>query len=203
MRNQLPRVKWPHTFPICTIFGIVCALLATAGSVYVQCRLMPPIQRYYVPAFVKSILLPMKQNVRFIEVYSRDAQGYVMAVDPWIAVKRDGKRTAFYLTDDAVAQGLSRPRFFDSRGTSPKVMRAFLERSVYHRTLIATFRPTVCVFAIVLALGILIGAWLDQKHQEAARRGVQIRGPKMMTPPKARRYLKGDGIALFLDPKPR
>jgi hypothetical protein len=204
MPDRLPRIKWPHTYPICTLFGIVCALLLTVATAYLQYRFMHPLQRYYLGSFVKTSMLPMKQDLRLIEVYSPVNHGsYVMAVDPWIATRTEAHKTAFYLSDEAVRLGLSRPRFYEARDINPKTIRPFFTASIYHGTLPATFRLTIVVFSIALGMGIILGAWFDQKHQEEARRGVQIRGPKMLTPKKAQRYLKGDGIALFLEPKSR
>ena len=203
MPERLPRIKWPHTYPICTLFGIVCALLLTALTAYLQYRLMPPLQHFYVGSYLKTMLWPMKQSIRLIEVYSPSTRGYVMAVDPWIMTRSEAHATAFYLSDDAVKLGLSRPRFYEARNLSPNTIRPFFESSIYHGSIAATFRLTIVVFALTLGAGMIVGAWLDQKHQEAARRGVQIRGPKMMTPKEAQRYLEGDGIALFLEPKSR
>lgn len=203
MPERLPRIKWPHTYPICTLFGIVCALLLTVSTAYLQYRLMPPLQHFYVGSYLKAMLLPTKQSIRLVEVFSPSTRGYVMAVDPWIMTRTDADRTAFYLSDDAVKLGLSRPRLYEARDISPKTIRPFFESSIYHGSLAAAFRLTIVVFALTLGTGIILGAWSDQKHQEAARRGVQIRGPKMMTPKKAQKYLKGDGIALFLEPNSR
>jgi hypothetical protein len=203
MPDRLPRIKWPHTYPICTLFGIVCALLLTAATAYLQYRLMPPLQHFYVGSYLKATLWPMKQSIRLIEVFSPSTRGYVMAVDPWMTTRTEAHKAAFYLSADGVKLGLSRPRFYEAKDLSPKTIRPFFESSIYHGSLAATFRLTLVVFAIALGGGIILGAWFDQKHQEAARRGVQIRGPKMMTPKKAQRYLKGDGIALFLEPKSR
>lgn len=184
------------------LFGILLAFGLTAATGYIQFRMLQPLQRYYLAPFIKVNLLPMKQNLKLIEVWSRSNHGgYVMAVDPWIAIKQEQKRSLFVLTDEAVQAGLSRPRFFDAQGIKPQTIRPFFESSIYHGSIPATFRLTLCVFGISLAAGMVIGAWFDQQHQQAARRGVQIRGPRMMTPRQAQKYLKGDGIALFLEPK--
>jgi hypothetical protein len=201
MPDTLPRIKWPHTYPICTLFGIVCALLITAATAYVQYRFLPILQRYYLWPFVKASVLPVNQDIRLIEVYSAvNHGGYVMAVDPWITTRAEHNKTAFYLSDTAVQMGLSRPRFHQANNSKPQTIRPFFEASIYHGTLLTTFRPTLVAFALALGAGIILGAWFDQKHQQAARRGVQIRGPRMMSPRKAQKYLKGDGIALFLEP---
>jgi hypothetical protein len=203
MPERLPRIKWPHTYPICTLFGIVCALLLTAATAYLQYRVMSPLQHFYVGSYLKTTLWPMKQSIRLLEVFSPSTRCYVMAVDPWMTTRTEAHRTAFYLSADAVKLGLSRPQFYEARDVSPKTIRPFFESSIYHGSLAATFRLTMVVFALTLGAGIILGAWFDQKHQEAARRGVQIRGPKMMTPKTAQKYLKGDGIALFLEPNSR
>lgn len=198
MPERLPRIKWPHTYPICTLFGIVLALLLTAATAYLQYRFLPPLQRYYLGAYVKSCTLPFQQDVRFIEVHS--PHGYVMAIDPWIRTRAENKHTAFYLSDEAVKLGLSQLRFYNARDIKPIPVRLFLADSIYHGTLLATFRLTLIVFALALGTGIMLGAWMDERHRQEARRGVQIRGPKMLTPKKAQKYLKGDGMALFLEP---
>jgi hypothetical protein len=204
MPNRMPHVKWPHTYPICMLLGVVWAVGLTAATGYIQYRMLQPLQRYYLGSFIKSCVLPMKQDVKFIEVWTHSEHGgYVMAVDPWIKITREHNQTVFALTDGALQAGLSRPRFYEARVINPKTIQPFYESSIYHGTVPATFRVTLCVLGIALAAGMVTGAWFDQKHQEAARRGVQIRGPLLMDPRKAHKYLKGDGIALFLEPKSR
>lgn len=201
MSDRLPRIKWPHTYPMCALFGVFCALLLTAATAYLQYRFMPPLQRYYLGAFIKTSILPMREDLRLIEVFSpANHGGYVMAVDPWIVTRKVGQKTAFYLSDEALRLGLSRPRFYKAVSVKPQAIRPFFLASIYHGTLLATFRLTLVVFGLALGAGIILGAWMDEKHRDEARRGVQLRGPKLLTPKKARRYLKGDGIALFLEP---
>ena len=45
MRERLPQIKWPHTYPICMLFGIVMALLVTIAAAYIQVRLLRSLQR--------------------------------------------------------------------------------------------------------------------------------------------------------------
>ncbi len=201
MPNPLPRVRWPHTYPVCLLLGIVLALGVTATTAYIQFRMLQPLQRYYLPTFLKICLLPVKQDVKLIEVWTANQpHGYVMAVDPWIKITREHNHTLFVLTDDALQAGVSRPRFYEARGLNPKTIRPFFESSLYHGSIPATFRLTLIILGLSLPLGMVLGARFDQQHQEAARRGILIRGPLLMDPRQAKKYLKGDGIALFLEP---
>ena len=209
MFKRLPAVPWPHTYPLCMLFGVVLALGLTAVTAYVQIKMMQPLQRYYLVPFLKSSLLPMRQDLMLVEVHTTAGQdvagrsavgGYVMAIDPWIQVIQHQNQTLFVLTDEGFRLGLSRPRVFDARAVAPSTIRGFFERSIYAGTVPVAFRLTFCVFGIALAIGMIGGAFFDQRHQEKARQGVLIRGPKLMHPREAQKYLKGDGIALFLEP---
>ena len=209
MFKRLPAVPWPHTYPLCMLFGVVLALGLTAATAYLQIKMMPTLQRFYLVPFLKSSLLPMRQDLKLVEVHTTAGQdvagrttvgGYVMAVDPWINVIQHQNQTLFLLTDEGLRLGLSRPRVFDARAVAPPAIRRFFEKSIYAGTVPAAFRLTLCVFGIALAAGMIGGAFFDQRHQEKARQGVLIRGPRLMHPREAQKYLKGDGIALFLEP---
>jgi hypothetical protein len=174
----------------------------TTGTGMVQIRLMQPLQRLYVGPFLRASLLPFRLTVKLIEVRA-PGRGYVMAIDPWIRIHSEHHRTDIALTDAALRAGISNPRIYVAEGAKPQVIRPFFEGSIYHASVIHTFRPTVIAICIFFAAGLLLGAWFDQQHQESVRRGIQIRGPRLMHPRKAQKYLKGDGIALFLEPKTR
>lgn len=199
MRERLPRIMWPHTYPICMLFGIVLALFVTAATAYLQVRLLHPLQRYYLGSLIESCVLPVRQDLSVVEVWNGDR--YVIAVDPWVEVQRVPNATRLQVTAQGAMLGFSRPRLVLMRNANPQAIRPFFERTLYRATLAAIFRPTLCMFALALAAGIVIGAWFDRKHQEAARNGVQLRGPRMLTVRQARKYLRGDGIALLLQPK--
>lgn len=199
MRDRLPRIKWPHTYPICMLFGVVLALVATAATVYAQFRLLPPLQRYYLGAYLKASLLPTRLDLELVEVWN--GGGYVIALDPWVDVHRFQRTTRLRVTAQGASLGLSRPRLVQITKVKPQAIRPFFEHTLYRASLPAIFRPTICVFGLALAVGVAMGAWFDQQHQQAARKGVQIRGPRMMRPKQARRYIKGDGIALLLEPE--
>jgi hypothetical protein len=202
MPERMPRVKWPRSFPLCTFVGIVIALVLTSAVALVQVKTMQPLQRVYAVSFLKASLLPTGQNVKLIEVYSRvSGRGFVMALDPWISISQERGRTIVSLTAEGVTAGMASPRVYVASGIKPQVIREFFERSIYHGNVTAAFRPTLFAFGLFFAFGLVVGAWLDQKHQEATRRGVQIRGPDLMLPRKAQKRLAGDGIALFLEPK--
>ena len=209
MFKRLPAVPWPHTYPLCMLFSVVLALGLTAATGYLQIKMMRPLQRYYLVPFLKSSLLPMRQDLKLVEVHTTAGQdvagraavgGYVMAIDPWIDVAPHQNQTLFLLTDEGLRLGLSRPRVFDARAVAPPTIRGFFEKSIYAGTVPVAFRLTLCVFGIALAIGMIGGAFFDQRHQEQARQGVLIRGPRLMHPREAQKYLKGDGIALFLEP---
>jgi hypothetical protein len=199
MRERLPRIKWPHTYPICTLFGIVMALLVTVGAAYVQVRLLHPLQRYYLGSYLQSCVLPIRQNLSLVEVWNGDSS--VIAVDPWVDVQRFRNATRLRVTPQGAMLGFSRPRLVLMRNVKPQAIRPFFQHTLYRATIPAIFRLTLCIFALALAAGMIIGAWLDRKHQEAARNGVQIRGPRILSPKQANKYLRGDGIALLLEPK--
>lgn len=200
MAERLPRVKWPRTFPICALFGILTALLLTGLTAMVQIRLMQPLQRLYVVPFLRSSVLPFRLTVKLIEVYTPE-RNWVMAVDPWIALSRDHKSLRIELRPEGTSAGIRSPRLYTAENLKPRAIRPFFERSIYHATAIRTFLPTLIAFCFSFAAGLLTGACFDQQHQEAARRGIQIRGPRLIPPRNAHRYLKGDGVALFLEPK--
>ena len=198
MFKRLPAVPWPHAYPMCMLFGVVLALGLTAATGYLQIKMMQPLQRYYLVPFLKSSFLPMRQDLTLVEAHSRT--GSVMAVDPWINLIQYRNRTLVSLTDEGLRLGLSRPRMFKAQAVAPQAIRSFFEKSIYAGTLPAAFRFTLCVLGISLSAGMIVGAFVDQRHQEKARRGVLIRGPRLMQPREAQKYLKGDGIALFLEP---
>ena len=208
MFKRLPAIPWPHTYPVCMLFGVVVALGLTAATAYLQVGMMQPLQRYYLLPFLKSSVLPMRQDLKLVEVHTTAGQdvagrwavgGYVMAIDPWIQVIQHQNQKLFVLTDEGLRLGLSRPRVFDARAVAPSTIRGFFERSIYAGTVPVAFRLTLCVFGIALAAGMIVGGFFDQRHRELARRGVLIRGPRLMSPRLAQKYLKGDGIALFLE----
>lgn len=199
MRERLPRIKWPHTYPICTLFGILMALLVTIAAAYIQVRLLHPLQRYYLGSYLQSCVLPIRQDLTLVEVWNGDS--YVIAVDPWVDVRRFRNATRLQVTPQGAMLGFSRPRLVPIRNVKPEAIRPFFEHTLYRATIQAIFRPTLCIFALTLAAGMIFGAWLDRKHQDAARNGVQIRGPCILSPKQAKKYLRGDGIALLLEPK--
>ena len=202
MAERLPRVKWPRSFPICALFGIAVALLLTAAAGHIQVRLMQPVQRLYFVSFLRVSALPFKVNLRLVEVCAPE-RGYIMAVDPWISVSNERNQLKISLTERAIKAGLTKPRLYVAETIKPQAIRPFFEHAIYHGNALTTFRPTMIAFFILFATGLLVGAWFDQQHQEAARRGIQIRGPRLIPARKAQKYLKGDGIALFLEPKTR
>ncbi len=181
------------------LFGILTALLVTAATAYVQVRLLHPLQQFYLVSYIRSCVLPMRQDLSLVEVWNGDS--YMVAVDPWVHVQRFKNATRLQVTPQGAMLGFSRPRLFPMRNVKPEAIRPFFEHTLYRATVPAIFRPTICIFTLALAAGMIIGAWLDRKHQEAARNGVQIRGPRMLTPKQARKYLRGNGIALLLEPK--
>lgn len=178
------------------------AAALTAGTAMLQIRLMQPLQRLYLEPFLRSSILPFALTVELVEVNGK-GRGYVIAVDPWISVTREGNRTRFSLSDSAVAAGLASPRTYVAKDINPKGIRPFFDTSIFHGSALKTFRPTLISFFAFFAAGLLVGGWFDQQHREEVRRGIQIRGPKLMRPRKAQKYLTGDGIALFLEPKAR
>jgi len=191
------------------LFGVVLALGLTAATAYLQVEMMQPLQRYYLVPFLMSSLLPMRQDLRLVEVHTTAGEdvagrsavgGHMMAIDPWIHVIQHQNQTLFVLTEEGLRLGLSRPRAFAAQSVAPPAIRGFFEKCIYAGTFPAAFRLTLCVFGISLAAGMIGGAFFDQRHQEKARQGVLIRGPRLMQPREARKYLKGDGIALFLEP---
>jgi hypothetical protein len=202
MLDRLPRVKWSRRFPICALFGIVVALLLTVVTGLIQVRLMQPLQRLYITPFLRTSVIPLRLTVRLIEVRAPGRE-YIMAVDPWISVDREHGRLQIGLTKTGIEAGLTSPRLYLAEGIRPQTIRPFFERSIFHGNAIGTFRPTILAFCTLFTAGLLLGAWFDQRHQRAARRGIQIRGPRLMSPRKAQKYLRGDGIALFLEPKAR
>lgn len=202
MPDHYPRVKWPRTFPICAFAGIIAALLISVTTALIQIRLMEPLQRLYVTQFLKSSAVPFRLTVKLVEVNAL-GRGYIMAVDPWILVSGEQHRLKLTVTKAGIAAGVTNPRVYVANGIKPQTIRPFFEHSIYHAAALQTFRPTLISFCILFAAGLFVGAWFDQKHQEAVRRGVQIRGPRLVNPRKAQKYLKGDGIALFLQPKTR
>lgn len=179
MAERLPRVKWPRTLPICALFGIMLAVALTGLTAMVQMRLMPPLQRLYVVPFLRSSALPFRMTVKLIEVYTPE-RNWVMAVDPWIALTRDHKLLRIEITPAGTSAGIKNPRVYTAENVKPQAIRPFFERSIYHGTAVRTFLPTIVAFCFFFSLGLLTGAWFDQKHQEAARRGIQIRGPRLM-----------------------
>lgn len=199
MHDRLPRIKWPHTYPICMLFGVVLALAGTAATAYVQFKLLPPLQRYYFGAYLKASLVPIRQDLQLVQVW--DGDRYVIALDPWVDVQRFQRTTRLRVTAQGASLGLSRPRLVQMANVKPQAIRPFFEHTLYRASLPTIFRPTICVFGLALAVGLAMGAWFDQQHQQAARRGVQIRGPRMMRPKQARKYIKGNGIALLLEPE--
>src|SRR4051812_7241681 len=111
MRNRLPRVKWPRTFPICALFGIVVALAFTVITALVQIRLMQPLERLYVVPFLRGSVVPLRLTVRLVEVRA-PGRGYIMAVDPWVSVAREHGRLQFGLTKTGIEAGLNGPRSY-------------------------------------------------------------------------------------------
>ena len=163
---------------------------------------MQPLEKLYIEPFLRTSVVPFRLTVRLIEVRA-PGRGYIMAIDPWISVARERGRLQIELTKTGIEAGLAGPRLYLAEGIRPQAIRPFFEHSIFHGNVVKTFRPTIVAFCVLLATGLLLGAWFDQKHQEAARRGIRIRGPRLMPPRKAQKYLKGDGIALFLEPKAR
>jgi hypothetical protein len=181
------------------LFGIILALVVTIAAAYVQLRLLHPLQRYYLGSYLQSCVLPIRQALTLVEVWNGDS--YVIAVDPWVDVQRFRNATRLQVTARGAKLGISRPRRVPVRNVKPEAIRPFFEHTLYRATIPAMFRLTLCIFALALAAGMIIGAWLDRKHQQAARNGVQIRGPRILSPKQAKKYLRGDGIALLLEPK--
>ncbi len=75
MFKRLPAVPWPHTYPLCMLFGVVLALGLTAATAYLQIKMMRPLQRYYLVPFLKSSLLPMRQDLKLVEVHTTAGRG--------------------------------------------------------------------------------------------------------------------------------
>lgn len=202
MADRIPRVKWPRSFPICALLGVVVGLLLTGAVGLIQIRLMQPLQRLYILLFLKASAMPFKLTVRLVEVHA-PGRGFIMAVDPWISIVKRHSQLKIEITESALSAGISAPRVYVAEHVNPQTIRPFFERSIFHGTVVRTFRLTLIAFCVFFSIGLLFGGWFDTRHQVAVRRGIQIRGPRLMSPRKAQKYLKGDGIALFLEPKPR
>jgi hypothetical protein len=85
------------------------------------------------------------------------------------------------------------------RTTAPQ-MKALLRNAVYHRrTCSQLLAPALMVWAMLAVVCLVVGGSMDTRRKEAARRGVQIRGPELVTRAQFNRRVKGDGFAIVLN----
>jgi hypothetical protein len=79
-------------------------------------------------------------------------------------------------------------------------MKALLRNAVYnHRTCSQIVAPSLMVWAGLAVVCLVLGGNMDTRRKEAARRGVQIRGPELVTRSQFNRRVKGDGFPIVLN----
>jgi len=193
--NSAPRVVWPRAYPLYALIALLFAGAAFAASVWYQASRLPDLQKFYAGTYL-WLQIPLKQNVTVIEVHT--PRGPLLAVDPWVRVEGKSDAQHLFITRDGMALGYDAPFLVPIRKAEPARILKFLRESIYPGSLFSVFSFSLWMGGFTFVLLLPAGIYLDWRHEQIARHGVQIRGPRLLSPRAAAKQIQGDGIALFL-----
>lgn len=196
MLNHSPKIIWPRFLPANALSALLGACGLFLGSAWHQLGELGDLQKFYAPTYL-HLLIPLKQKVSMVEVRSR--RGLLLAIDPWVKVEGTPKQPRLLITREGMTLGYDSPFLMTIKKAEPEKIRAFLRSEIYGGSLFSVIRLSVWVFGFALIALLPIGVYLDWRHAQRARHGVQIRGPRLRSAKEAAREIDGDGIAILLN----
>ena len=191
------RPPFPSRAPVGLIVGLMLAAGCLLACLAILRARMEPLQTAYLGVYARvSLPLPVirtRPSVFPLLTLTPETSAVMPACG---ADTRLLLRTrALEVTDEMVENA----GYCALRTTAPQ-MKALLRNAVYnHRTCGQLVAPALVVWAVLAAFCLVIGGSMDARRKEAARRGVQIRGPELVTRSQFNRRVKGDGFPIVLN----
>src|SRR4051812_17026220 len=200
MLRPLPQTIWPRSPHVYAILGLVMGVAIGISSLAWQVKTLKPLQKYYIGTYLRCQFLPVNQNLSLIQVLS--PKGPIIAIDPWVRPTGTGKQKVLLITPEGLQAGMRQPSLMPLRRVDPGKVKAFLVASIYGGIPLAeTFKYPLWFAGIVSLIGLFLGIRIDRRNAKRAHEGVQVRGPILRNPVEAAGKTKGNGVALWLEPR--
>jgi hypothetical protein len=208
---------WPHPKPVWTIAALLFAVISAAAvGAYRYMHLWTPLQRFYLPTYVRSDVmsglgLTTTGRYRLLRVADRtgsrlaldddvdevDAVDEVDEVDGVDRVKRVGEAgtITFALSQAGLALG-DRRLVWHAASYNHAKLHAFLGHWIYRdRSLLGLVMPAVWSGVAVFAAALLIAIPKDLHRARERRQGRRLKGPEIVTASQFTRRHRADGMA--------
>jgi hypothetical protein len=192
---------WLSTRPAWTLGVLLLAVVTVIGLGQYRYSQWTPLQRFYLPAYVRSTLLEVLGITtprRYALLTVADRRGPRLALDadvqPADAPATDGQADTFVLTAAAAAAGLRGPTRGEDRYESG-ALRAVLGTWIYQDRRLRDLAWAPLGGGLgVLALGLLVAVPQDAARARERRHGRRLKGPELVDARAFTRRLKADGI---------
>src|SRR4051794_22754703 len=111
MLRPLPKALWPRSYPLYALIGLTLGLALGGMAFWCQAASLQPLQKFYLSTYLRTQILPGRQNFQMVEAYSlKDRRMVVvMATDPWVRIEGASKQKRFYATKEGIAAGINSP----------------------------------------------------------------------------------------------
>jgi hypothetical protein len=191
------RPPFPSKMPVGVVAGVVLSVVSLVACLTVVRGRLEPVQAAYLFLYARvSLPLPwtQKKPSTFAILTARPSSDEGMPVCGADTALLLASRT-FEVTDEMVENaGRCAVK------TTPGQMQTWLRNTVYeHRSCFQILKPAPEVWVVLAVCCLVIGGQMDAQRKEAARRGVQIRGPELVNRAQFNRRVKGDGFPIVLN----
>jgi hypothetical protein len=188
------RQAFPSRIPIGLMIGLVVAVVALVPSVAVSRTQLGPIQAHYLKTYVRVSLLPRwkaNKDQNFLLVMVSGKAGSTCAANTLLWLPSPSET----LTSDDL-EAASKCALM----TTPLQMKSWLRGAIYDgQTCSQVLQFPLLVWAGLALLCVTIGGLCDAQRKARARRGVQMRGPELISRWQFNRRVRGDGFPIVLE----
>lgn len=191
-----PRPHWRHAYLVTFIIGTV--FLAGLGTL-IDCRFLPPLERFYLAAYVKSICWPAlhlaNENLDYLVLSDHNHTKLARLPD----VGFDEK--APYLTADALRRGLRDLRRLHAE-RPVNTVNQFLSGNIFdHASLPELFHFGILGLSTIL-FSAFSGFHFDRRRREDLKDGILLRGPRFVDRHNFNTQLHSDGVGFATRERP-
>jgi hypothetical protein len=178
--------NFPTRAPVGMFLGCFFGLFSAIPTFAVWHCFEPPLERFYLPQYLGSMLAQTPVGTVISFFHSRQKTRL------YLVLLQNGKPVTSGATLDA-ARHIS-VRFVE---TTPRIFASWLRMQIYGgRTLPELLRPPLLLWA-AFVLGLFLGGLVwDFRRRKRAREGVPLRGPELLSRREFNRVTQGDGFTL-------
>jgi type IV secretory pathway TraG/TraD family ATPase VirD4 len=195
---------WLHPTPVWLIAALLLAMVSAAAvETHRYAAIWTPLQRLYLPAYLRSGLLQglglATGRYRLLQVVTNT--GTRLALEEEVRRVPLTGEASFVLTDHAVHSGAQRLVWQD-RVANHAALHALLRRWIYHgETLADLLLPAVWAGLGVLAVGLVVAIPMDRIRTRERRHGRRLKGPELVTVGAFNWRTRADGIGFLQWPR--